>query len=103
MYVCICNAVTDHRIREAVAEGKVSFEILQETLGVANCCGCCESEVREILAESLDHSPPANRLRPAATHPTSRPGQEHRLPGSRGRIATPESIVQCAPRHQVVT
>ncbi|HET7674096.1 MAG TPA: (2Fe-2S)-binding protein [Gammaproteobacteria bacterium] len=51
MYVCVCNTVSDRRIREAVAAGASSFEALQATLGVSTCCGCCEPEVREMLAE----------------------------------------------------
>lgn len=51
MYVCICNAVTDHRIREAVSQGADTFEALRERLDVSTCCGCCECEVRHILEE----------------------------------------------------
>lgn len=50
MYVCVCNAVTDSEIREAYAEGACSFEALQDELGVATCCGCCEPIARQILA-----------------------------------------------------
>ena len=67
MYICVCNAVTDHRIREAVTEGNTTFEALQESLEVSTCCGCCESEVREILAESLKNKP-ARRLRLVTRH-----------------------------------
>lgn len=38
MYICICNAVTDHRIREAVDSGADTFEALQDELHVATCC-----------------------------------------------------------------
>lgn len=75
MYVCICNGVTERRIRQAVAEGCTSFDALQEKLAVSTCCGCCEEEVREILADCLqtqsnnaeDHSTgnPARKLEPA--------------------------------------
>lgn len=61
MYVCICNGVTDRRIREAIADGARNFEALQETLGVSTCCGCCEDEVRELLAEYLGHEAPRGR------------------------------------------
>ncbi len=64
MYVCICNGVTDHSIRRAIAAGARSFEALQETLGVSTCCGCCEEEVRELLAECLEcETAPARHLR----------------------------------------
>ncbi|MGH8161398.1 MAG: (2Fe-2S)-binding protein, partial [Gammaproteobacteria bacterium] len=35
MYICICNGVTERRIREAVAAGTTSFEALQERLKVS--------------------------------------------------------------------
>lgn len=41
MFVCICNAITDHQIRETVAAGASSLSDLQAQLGVATCCGCC--------------------------------------------------------------
>jgi bacterioferritin-associated ferredoxin len=59
MYVCVCNTVTDHRIREAIEAGADDFEALQAELGVSTCCGCCEPEVREILEQSK--SPSASR------------------------------------------
>ncbi|MGH8274968.1 MAG: (2Fe-2S)-binding protein [Gammaproteobacteria bacterium] len=62
MYVCICNGVTERHIRAAVAEGATSFEALQERLEVSTCCGCCEEEVREILADCLKNKP-ARHLR----------------------------------------
>ncbi|MGH8426469.1 MAG: (2Fe-2S)-binding protein [Gammaproteobacteria bacterium] len=73
MYVCCCNAVTDHRIREAVTEGDTTFEALQESLEVSTCCGCCESEVREILVESLK-SKPARRLQLVTSHHLAKTG-----------------------------
>lgn len=57
MYVCICNRVSDNRIRNAVAAGVNSFEALQDTLNVSTCCGCCEPEVRETLQECLGDAP----------------------------------------------
>ena len=53
MYVCLCNAVSERRIRQAVANGDTTFEALQESLEVSTCCGCCEQEVRDILADCL--------------------------------------------------
>ena len=41
MFVCICNAITDHKIKEAVATGASSLGDLKDQLGVATCCGCC--------------------------------------------------------------
>ncbi|MBS0431347.1 MAG: (2Fe-2S)-binding protein [Proteobacteria bacterium] len=52
MYVCLCNAVTDHDIRRAVDAGVECFEQLQARTGCADCCGCCEGEARRVLQES---------------------------------------------------
>jgi bacterioferritin-associated ferredoxin len=51
MYVCICNAVTDHQIREAVDNGYDSLEKLRDELKVATGCGKCESCARRLLEE----------------------------------------------------
>lgn len=52
MYVCICNGVTDHAIREAAARGVRSLEELTMRTGVASGCGSCADMAREILDES---------------------------------------------------
>ncbi len=54
MYVCNCNAVTDHDIHREVADGVQSFAQLQERTGCSDCCGCCESEARATFAKAVD-------------------------------------------------
>ncbi|WP_038369278.1 (2Fe-2S)-binding protein [Brackiella oedipodis] len=51
MYICICNAVTDKAIKEAVAKGVSTFDELQNELGVGNCCGCCKQSAHEYLPQ----------------------------------------------------
>ncbi len=41
MYVCVCNAVTESEIRQAVELGARSLQDLQHGLGVAASCGKC--------------------------------------------------------------
>lgn len=53
MYVCICNAVTDHEIRDAAADGVRHFADLQARTGCSTTCGCCESEARQVLREAI--------------------------------------------------
>lgn len=53
MYVCICQAVTDHAIHDEVRAGARSMKDLQQRLGVAQCCGRCAPCAREVLSESL--------------------------------------------------
>ena len=51
MYICVCNAITDREIRQAAELGATSIEHLKDSLGVATCCGTCESCAVEILQQ----------------------------------------------------
>ncbi|MES2917035.1 MAG: bacterioferritin-associated ferredoxin [Pseudomonadota bacterium] len=53
MYVCLCKAVTDSHIREAVNQGCCSMRELRNELGVATQCGRCAVTAREVLDEAL--------------------------------------------------
>ena len=55
MYICICNAVTDTEIRDAVRNHKISFgnEDLARMRYISNKCGICAKSVREIINEEL--------------------------------------------------
>lgn len=53
MYVCLCNAVTDRQIREAVDQGATRVRDLRRELGVASCCGRCATCARDVLRQSL--------------------------------------------------
>lgn len=44
MYVCICNAVAEHEIVEAIKDGVCTMAQLEETLLVATCCGKCRDD-----------------------------------------------------------
>jgi len=52
MYVCVCNAVTDHEIRGAVNLGARTLDDLSATLGVATCCGRCTDCARRVLSDA---------------------------------------------------
>ena len=56
MYICLCNAVTDHDIRREAADGVRSFDELQARTGCSDCCGCCEQEARSTLALAVENS-----------------------------------------------
>ena len=55
MYVCMCNAVTDHDIRREAADGVHSFAELQARTGCSDCCGCCEQEARATPSKAVEH------------------------------------------------
>ncbi len=57
MYVCICNAVTERDIQEAVADGCSSLRQLREQLGVGACCGRCTGCARDMLRDSQTDRP----------------------------------------------
>ncbi|MGF6147628.1 bacterioferritin-associated ferredoxin [Kingella potus] len=52
MFVCICNAITDHQIKETVAAGASTLADLQSQLGVATCCGCCTDLASSFLTSA---------------------------------------------------
>lgn len=54
MYVCICNAVTDKEIRQAVCEGSKCLKSLQKKLPVGTQCGSCCCLAKEIIAQTVD-------------------------------------------------
>ncbi len=51
MYVCVCHAISDKHLEQAIREGARSFEQLQGCTGVATCCGACEPCARQFLDE----------------------------------------------------
>ena len=55
MYICLCKAVTDSQIREAVANGATAFGQVRKELGLASQCGKCGILTREILREAVPH------------------------------------------------
>jgi len=52
VYVCICNGITDHEIRQAAEAGCDSMAELTMRTGAGSCCGSCVDMASEILDES---------------------------------------------------
>jgi bacterioferritin-associated ferredoxin len=50
MYVCICAAVSDRQINDAVRAGAGSLDALAAQLGVGAGCGCCRDMAEELIA-----------------------------------------------------
>lgn len=57
MYVCICHAVTDRQLQEAISQGTQSLRGLSRQLGVVSSCGKCGSCVRDILQQYQQATP----------------------------------------------
>jgi len=55
MYICVCNAVTDTQINEAIDEGARTLEQLQEKFPINDCCGQCFEPVKDHLVKVCTH------------------------------------------------
>ncbi|PPC91635.1 MAG: (2Fe-2S)-binding protein [Methylobacter sp.] len=53
MYVCVCKAVTDSQIKNAVESGACTRKQLFNCLGVGGDCGKCSRHVKEVLDSAL--------------------------------------------------
>ncbi len=62
MIVCVCNNISDREIRQAVDLGLSSMDELRRDLGVATCCGQCESCACQVLTEHLEKTVQATEL-----------------------------------------
>lgn len=54
MYICICNAVTEKHIENAVEQGACRMRDLRQQLGVAADCACCAESARRCLTTALE-------------------------------------------------
>ncbi|MFC7297730.1 (2Fe-2S)-binding protein [Herminiimonas aquatilis] len=61
MIVCVCNNVSERKIKLAVDNGITSMSELRNNLEVGTCCGKCHScakrVLRECLADARPHQP----------------------------------------------
>lgn len=60
MYICICKAVTDGQIRQAIHEGACTRKELAKCLNVGRDCGKCNADLRQLLNQHTPQS--ANQL-----------------------------------------
>jgi len=56
MIICVCNNVSEKRIRQAIGMGATSVQALTEQLDVGSCCGQCQGCVHAILDEELGYA-----------------------------------------------
>lgn len=54
MYVCLCNAVTEKHIAEAIAGGISRMKDLRSALKVTTTCGRCTTCARECFQNCID-------------------------------------------------
>jgi bacterioferritin-associated ferredoxin len=56
MYVCVCHAITDRQICNAVEQGASSLCEVQMLLPVGGCCGSCVATAEALIVEHQRHS-----------------------------------------------
>ncbi|MEZ5333726.1 MAG: (2Fe-2S)-binding protein [Thermoanaerobaculia bacterium] len=52
MILCLCEAVTDRQIRQAVHQGADTVREIARTTRAGTCCGACACDVRKLLREA---------------------------------------------------
>jgi bacterioferritin-associated ferredoxin len=56
MYICLCKAVTDSEIVDAIDQGAHQLSHLEETLRVGTGCGCCRDSAQQLIDERLSET-----------------------------------------------
>lgn len=51
MVVCLCQGVSDRRVREAVADGATTRKKVTRACGAGAGCGACHESIGEIIDE----------------------------------------------------
>lgn len=55
MYLCVCKAVNEARLNEAIQKGSPNWEDLQKSLSVGTGCGQCQKEICDRLAAPVQN------------------------------------------------
>jgi bacterioferritin-associated ferredoxin len=56
MYVCLCKAVTDTQVVEAVDQGAVRLSEVMEKSGLGTGCGRCQTIAQQLIDQRLAES-----------------------------------------------
>ena len=73
MYLCICKAVSDQHIRQAIREGVRTVGEISTRFGVGAECGKCLDSVSEYVDACLAAPPAVSDPDPALTQPVITP------------------------------
>ena len=52
MYICVCKAVTDKQIQQAIHNGACTRRQLYQCTGAGDVCGKCNNHIRQMLDEN---------------------------------------------------
>jgi len=64
MFVCVCHAVSDTKVREAIEAGARTREEVTRCCGAGGDCGACHHHIEEMIEDHVEATDPG--LVPAA-------------------------------------
>lgn len=51
MYICVCYAINERKVHEAVSAGHCDLAGLRAHLGCGRCCGHCTAYLRDMVKQ----------------------------------------------------
>jgi bacterioferritin-associated ferredoxin len=76
MYVCVCLAVSDREVREAIEGGASTREAVTRVCKAGGDCGACHGMIATMIEDHLEESGPIRCCPPATA------SAEHLVPDS---------------------
>ncbi|MCB5225967.1 bacterioferritin-associated ferredoxin [Alishewanella sp. 16-MA] len=71
MFICVCKAVSDKAIKQAIAEGADSMRSLKNQLGVGSQCGKCLCQASQLLHNELVKQQVSDKVIDSLTKPAA--------------------------------
>lgn len=62
MYVCICRAVTEREVKDAIDEGARSVDAVIAACCAGDDCGACHERIEDMIEERHGSVAPSRRL-----------------------------------------
>lgn len=56
MYICICNALSDRELKDAVAQGHGCVDDVYRACGAERQCGSCAEDIAEMMRDHRDET-----------------------------------------------
>lgn len=82
MYVCVCKAVTERQIHEAITDGARTLKDLRRALDITRECGQCATCARQCLKDAAEEQ----------RHAVNAPVDSRRTSGGQGVAAKRASL-----------
>lgn len=60
MYVCVCKAVTDKQLLQAIDQGACTRRKIMQCTGAGGVCGKCTQSIKALIDEKFDSRPVAD-------------------------------------------